>query len=87
LGLSLLESWTPIQPLLVGDAGQSVAVSEALRQRGILISAIRPPTVPVGTARLRITFSAAHSEQQVDRLLDALESVLTRPLPKGFRTR
>ncbi len=81
LGLSLLESWTPIQPLLVGDAGRAVALSEALRERGILIGAIRPPTVPVGTARLRITFSAAHSEQQVDRLLTALESVLTRPLP------
>ncbi len=81
LGLSLLESWTPIQPLLVGDAGRAVALSEALRQRGILIGAIRPPTVPVGTARLRITFSAAHSEQQVDRLLEALESVLTCPLP------
>jgi len=81
LGLSLLESWTPIQPLLVGDSGRAVALSEALREQGILIGAIRPPTVPVGTARLRITFSAAHSEQQVDRLLDALESVLARPLP------
>ena len=81
LGLSLLQSWTPIQPLLVGDAGRAVALSEVLRERGILIGAIRPPTVPVGTARLRITFSAAHSEQQVDRLLAALESALTRPLP------
>ncbi|HYQ91122.1 MAG TPA: 8-amino-7-oxononanoate synthase [Candidatus Competibacteraceae bacterium] len=81
LGLSLLESWTPIQPLLIGDAGRAVALSEALRQQGILIGAIRPPTVPVGTARLRITFSAAHSEQQVDRLLDALEVVLAHPPP------
>jgi 8-amino-7-oxononanoate synthase len=51
-------------------------LSEALQTRGILISAIRPPTVPVGSARLRITFSAAHTEQQVDRLLDALGDVL-----------
>jgi 8-amino-7-oxononanoate synthase len=76
LELPLLASWTPIQPLLVGDAGQAVALSEALQERGILISAIRPPTVPVGTARLRITFSAAHSESQVDRLLDTLASLL-----------
>jgi 8-amino-7-oxononanoate synthase len=81
LGLPLRDSWTPIQPLLIGDAGRAVALSEALQEQGILISAIRPPTVPVGTARLRITFSAAHSEQQVDRLLEALEKVL---LSKGI---
>lgn len=75
LGLSLLDSPTPIQPLLVGEAQRALAQSEALRQRGILIQAIRPPTVPAGTARLRITFSAAHSESQVDRLLAALEQV------------
>jgi 8-amino-7-oxononanoate synthase len=72
LGLELIASETPIQPLLVGDAKQAVAFSEALEERGILISAIRPPTVPDGTARLRITFSAAHTEAQVDRLLEAL---------------
>ncbi len=82
LGLVLANSQTPIQPLLVGDAGRAVTLSEALREQGILISAIRPPTVPVGTARLRITFSAAHSEAQVDRLLAALESVL-RSNPSG----
>jgi 8-amino-7-oxononanoate synthase len=78
LGLALTASQTPIQPLLVGDAGRTVTLSEALQEQGILISAIRPPTVPAGTARLRITFSAAHSEAQVDRLLAALESVLRR---------
>lgn len=76
LGLTLMASQTPIQPLLVGDAGRAVGLSEALREQGILISAIRPPTVPAGTARLRITLSAAHSEAQVDRLLVALENVL-----------
>ncbi len=75
LGLELMDSPTPIQPLLVGDAGEALRLSEALLEHGILISAIRPPTVPEGTARLRITFSAAHSEEQVDRLLSALEAV------------
>jgi 8-amino-7-oxononanoate synthase len=72
LGLELMASETPIQPLVVGDAKQAVAFSASLEERGILISAIRPPTVPEGTARLRITFSAAHTEAQVDRLLEAL---------------
>ncbi len=74
LGLALMASETPIQPLLVGEAGRAVALSKELEAQGILISAIRPPTVPEGTARLRITFSTAHSEEQIDRLLSALES-------------
>lgn len=78
LGLGLMNSSTPIQPLVVGEAGRAVAISSALQERGILISAIRPPTVPAGTARLRITFSAAHSEAQVDRLLEALEVVMIK---------
>ena len=69
-----MASETPIQPLLIGDAGKALAVSKKLEEQGILISAIRPPTVPEGTARLRITFSAAHTEEHVDRLLLALES-------------
>lgn len=72
LDLPLLESASAIQPLLVGDAGRAVMLSERLRDRGLLISAIRPPTVPRGTSRLRITLSAAHSEAQVDRLLAEL---------------
>jgi len=75
LGLQLPESSTPIQPLLVGTAAGAQRMSAALRARDVLVTAIRPPTVPEGTARLRITFSAAHTEAQVDRLLDALESV------------
>ncbi len=75
LGLGLCDSDTPIQPLLVGDAGTALQFSEALRGQGILVTAIRPPTVAEGTARLRITFSAAHSESQVDRLLDALDKI------------
>jgi 8-amino-7-oxononanoate synthase len=76
LGLELTESPTPIQPLIVGEARPAMCLSDALRERGILISAIRPPTVPPGSARLRITISAAHSAAQVDRLLDALEQLL-----------
>jgi len=72
LGLPLMHSDTPIQPLLLGDAAEAMRWSEGLRQRGILVTAIRPPTVPKGKARLRITLSAAHDEAQVDHLLAAL---------------
>ncbi|MGN5145102.1 8-amino-7-oxononanoate synthase [Aeromonas veronii] len=72
LGWQLGASATPIQPLLVGESSVALQLAERLRERGVWVSAIRPPTVPVGTARLRITLSAAHREQDVDRLLDAL---------------
>ena len=75
LGLKLLESTTPIQPVILGEAQAAVAASDALRARGILVAAIRPPTVPAGSARLRITFSAQHSAQQVERLLEALAAL------------
>ncbi|WP_368204877.1 8-amino-7-oxononanoate synthase [Aeromonas sp. s5] len=72
LGWRLGDSNTPIQPLLVGESSAALQLAERLRGRGVWVSAIRPPTVPVGTARLRITLSAAHRVQDVDRLLDAL---------------
>jgi 8-amino-7-oxononanoate synthase len=75
LGLPLLDSPTPIQPLLLGSEERALSWSQALEQAGILVTAIRPPTVPPGSARLRITLSAAHSPEQVDRLLDALAAV------------
>ncbi len=75
LGLPLMDSQTPIQPLLLGSSAAALQVSEALRARAILVSAIRPPTVPEGTARLRITLSADHNEQQVERLLEALDEI------------
>jgi 8-amino-7-oxononanoate synthase len=74
-GLPLLASSTPIQPLLAGSAERALAWSEHLRARGLLVPAVRPPTVPAGTARLRIVLTAAHDEAQVDRLLLALESM------------
>ncbi len=78
LGLNIMPSSTPIQPLLIGSAEDALRISEQLLQQGILISAIRPPTVAEGSARLRITFSANHSKQQIDRLLAALESGIKR---------
>ncbi len=72
LGYRLMASETPIQPIMVGDNWRALALSRALEDRGIWVTAIRPPTVPEGEARLRVTFSAAHSEQDLDRLLAAL---------------
>ncbi len=71
----LLPSQTPIQPLLVGGNEETMALSEGLRARGIWVPAIRPPTVPTGTARLRISLSAAHSEQDVAQLIGALHEL------------
>ena len=78
LGLPLLESDTPIQPLLVGDATLASALSDALLARGVLIGAIRPPTVAAGTSRLRVTLTAGHSAEQVEQLLAALAAVWPR---------
>jgi len=72
LGLPLLPSPTPIQPLLAGSAERALAWSQTLESRGLLVTAIRPPTVPLGSARLRITLSALHSDQDLDMLLEAL---------------
>lgn len=73
LGLKLMPSMTPIQPVIIGDDIQALDIGAKLEKQGILVGVIRPPTVPKNTARLRITFSAAHTEQDVDRLLVALE--------------
>jgi 8-amino-7-oxononanoate synthase len=75
IGLQLCNSQTAIQPLLIGDAGLALRWSEQLAARGIWIGAIRPPTVPANSSRLRITLSAAHNEAQIDRLLTALAEV------------
>jgi 8-amino-7-oxononanoate synthase len=75
LGLRLMDSSTPIQPVVLGSEAAAVAASDALRERGLWVPAIRPPTVPAGSARLRITFSAAHGTSDVDRLLGALAAL------------
>lgn len=72
LGYTLMDSVTPIQPLWIGDTDAAVALSNALMQRGCYVPAIRPPTVPSGSARLRVTLSAAHTAAQVDELLQTL---------------
>lgn len=72
-GYPLMSSATPIQPLQVGDDETALHISERLREQGFLVTAIRPPTVPEGTARLRMTLSAAHEEADVDALLEALD--------------
>lgn len=68
----LAPSWTAVQPLIVGDNASALALAAALEEEGLWVPAIRPPTVPDGSARLRITLSAAHSAEQVDRLIAAL---------------
>lgn len=72
-GLTLLPSGTAIQPMIMGDERQALALADALRQQGCWVTAIRPPTVPPGTARLRITLSAAHQPQDIERLLEGLQ--------------
>ncbi len=72
---SLMSSTTAIQPLLIGDNPAALNLSNALRERGIWVAVIRPPTVPQGTARLRITLSAAHSAIDVTRLIEALHEL------------
>ena len=72
IGLTLMDSATPIQPILIGDSARALRLSALLRERGLLVTAIRPPTVPAGSARLRVTLSAAHSEAQLELLLHAL---------------
>jgi len=75
LDYSLMSSTTAIQPLVTGSDSSALRLTQALEAEGFLVSAIRPPTVPESSARLRITLTAAHSEQQVDDLLAALKRV------------
>jgi 8-amino-7-oxononanoate synthase len=74
-GWQLADSDTPIQPLIVGDNAAALALSAALEAGDVRVTAIRPPTVPEGTARLRITLSAAHTAADVARLLDSLSAI------------
>jgi 8-amino-7-oxononanoate synthase len=74
--LNLAVPQSPIVPLIVGASDAALAASRALEESGFLVTAIRPPTVPDGTARLRVTFTAAHSEDDVLRLVVAVRSVV-----------
>ncbi|MET0291319.1 MAG: 8-amino-7-oxononanoate synthase [Steroidobacteraceae bacterium] len=76
LGLPLMESRTAIQPIVLEDSLRCLRASQALRERGYWVAAIRPPTVPQHTARLRVTLSSAHDERDIDGLLDALGDIV-----------
>jgi len=76
--LNLMPSDTAIQPLLIGDAAKAMQLSHQLDARGFLVSAIRPPTVPPNTARLRITLSAAHEEKDIRELADTLAELVEK---------
>ncbi|GAC1354424.1 MAG: hypothetical protein NVSMB34_06200 [Variovorax sp.] len=82
LGWRLAASDTAIQPLIVGDNATALALAAALDAQGLWVPAIRPPTVPVGTARLRITLSAAHTPHDVQRLIDGLAQA-AKDLPQA----
>ena len=76
MGLDTGASSTQIVPVLIGDERRTLALSRALEARGVLVTAIRPPTVPRGTSRLRIALSAAHTRADIDKLVDALSDAL-----------
>jgi len=78
--LPIVESDTPIQPIVVKDSARALRISNELRRRGYLLTAIRPPTVPAGSARLRLTLSAAHSFEQIKSLVEELSIVLNLEL-------
>lgn len=76
LGLSMLPSDTPIQPVLLGSETRALEVAGRLEDLGVLVVAIRPPTVPPGTARIRITLTANHTEADINHLLNALKQAV-----------
>ena len=76
LGLPVANTMTPIQPFLIGDTRRATEISDLLFEKGIFIAAIRPPTVPKNTARLRISLTATHTEAQVDHLLSVLSDLV-----------
>ncbi|MEI6437918.1 MAG: 8-amino-7-oxononanoate synthase [Candidatus Omnitrophota bacterium] len=77
LGLNVPEGVTPIIPVILGEAGPAIAWSKALLEKGIFVSAIRPPTVPAGTARLRVTVTAAHTDADLERCLNVFKEVMS----------
>ncbi len=75
LNLNVIPSESPIIPILIGDAQKAVDVSKVLYKKGILIPAIRPPTVPARSSRLRMTVMSTHTREDMERLLDVLRDV------------
>ena len=73
-----MPSDSPIQPVLVGTELAALTLSAHLEELGVLVTPIRPPSVPDGTSRLRITLTAGHSEEDVDQLLGALDTCAAR---------
>lgn len=71
--LPLIASSSAIQPIIIGESKRALQIAEKLNQAGMIVTAIRPPTVPVGTARIRITLSAQHTKQHIDQLISACE--------------
>lgn len=76
LGIPLMASDSAIQPIQVGSVEESLRVSEQLLDLGVLVTPIRPPTVPAGSSRLRVTLSAIHTREHIDRLVEALQSIV-----------
>ena len=76
LGVELMDSTTAIQPVLIGDSQKAADISQQLFERGFHVSAIRPPTVPEGTARLRVTLTAEHDQNHLTSLINALSEVI-----------
>ena len=76
LGFDVPDSSSAIQPIIIGDSAKALSVSQQLAAQGFMVSAIREPTVPSGSARLRVTLTAAHTDTQVDALLSALDSII-----------
>jgi 8-amino-7-oxononanoate synthase len=71
-----IETNTPIKPFMVGQSEHAISIANRMKESGIWMTAIRPPTVPAGTARLRITLTANHSPEQVSQLTHSLKSAL-----------
>ena len=76
LGIATMNSLTPIQPIMIGDDEEAIVIGQELESRGFLLGVIRTPTVPLGSARLRVTLSTNHTEQNIKQLLEALEDVI-----------
>jgi 8-amino-7-oxononanoate synthase len=76
MNIKISSSTSHIQPIIIGDANETMRVRDLLEQEGLLVAGIRQPTVPRGTSRLRITLSASHSFEQVNHLFDALKKII-----------